>query len=310
MGDVQIKGVGPNRLAGMTTEFFHRFGGATLQEGILEATWGEIVSHVLPYGSARTYGLLDTSMTVPVKFPRTDGPTQIARVLILREPKLRPAHFFRAVFFKPDDTTRLPHDTQRTRRAIRRIGHAMACQGLIAPETLANIPSIEQGLIKLFVRHAQQIATARAKRLMHGSLTSSNVGMDGSWLDFGSISALSDYGRIIIPRGAPDFLREEALFFNTAENLIFYLRKYFPRFAEESELTATQLFTVMQKEIKRTFSCELIKLSGFSESQLKTFPRELAHNFASVLQTIQQSGNSMPFTILSTNNDDLPTMPH
>lgn len=310
MEDVQIKGVGPNQLAGATTEFFHRFGGATLQEGILEATWGEIVSYVLPYGSIRTYGLLDTSTTVPVKFPRTDGPTQIARVLILREPKLRPAHFFRAVFFKPDYTTGLVHDTERTRRAIQRIDHAMACQGLIASETSASISSIEQGLVNLFVRHAQQIAVARAKRLMHGSLTSSNVGMDGSWLDFGSISALSDYGRIIIPRGAPDFLREEALFFNTAENLIFYLRKYFPRFAGESELTAAQLFSVMQKEIERTFTRELIKLSGFSESQINTLSRELTHNFTGVLRTIQRSGNLTPFTILSTDNDELPTMPY
>lgn len=310
MEDVQIKGVGPNQLAGATTEFFHRFGGATLQEGILEATWGEIVSQVLPYGSARTFGLLDTSTTVPVKFPRTDGPTQIARVLILREPKLRPAHFFRAVFFKPNDATGLLHDTERTRRAIQRIDHALACHDLIALENSVNISSIEQGLVNLFVRHAHQIGAARAKRLMHGSLTSSNVGMDGSWLDFGSISALNDYGRIIIPRGAPDFLREEALFFNTAENLIFYLRKYFPRFAGESELTAAQLFTVMQKEIQRKFSRELIKLSGFSESQLKTLPRDITHNFAEVLQTIQRCGNLTPFTILSVDNDKIPTMPH
>ena len=52
-GDIQIKGVGRNILAGKNSEFLRSHGGVTLSEAIREPLWGEICHHVLPLGLCR-----------------------------------------------------------------------------------------------------------------------------------------------------------------------------------------------------------------------------------------------------------------
>jgi hypothetical protein len=309
LDDVQIKGIGANRLAGLTTDYFHSYGGASLHEGVLEAIWGEVTSDVLPFGGVRSFALVDIDMRVPVKFPKTGHPSHTKQVLILRECVVRPAHFMRAVLFLPKTEDFLCHDTHRTKEAVKNIINSLRSVNILFGDLTDDIKYIDDALWEIFRRYARQIASARARRIMHGSLTDSNVALDGRWLDFGSISTVGDFGRIIIPRGAPDFLLEEASFINIADSLVFYLSKYYPNFKSKTSLTSGILFNSMVKNINEYFKEELLKLCGFTVDMLKNISTKKKSALYDTLNSIRKAGNSQPFTILSHDNDYVPVMP-
>src|SRR6201999_699159 len=100
------------------------------------------------------------------------------------------------------------------------------------------------------------------KRLMHGSLTASNIGFDGSWLDFGSMSAVSDYGRLILPRGAPDFLNEERTIYQALRDLVFYINKYIDAGARSKPLAADKYCSVLKDALSAHEDLEFEKLTG------------------------------------------------
>ena len=65
---MQIKGVGANILgSNKQTDFFHSYGGASLQEGIRDSLWGEVCNVALPYGGVRVAGLVGTGTVIPPK---------------------------------------------------------------------------------------------------------------------------------------------------------------------------------------------------------------------------------------------------
>ena len=99
-GGVQVKGIGKNALAGSGTNFFHAYGGATLNEAILEAIWGEVCHLALPFGGVRALGILGTGTRVPLRYPKAGEDTTTARALLVRESPLRPAHYMRAIFLR------------------------------------------------------------------------------------------------------------------------------------------------------------------------------------------------------------------
>src|SRR5690348_8288649 len=64
-GLVQIKGIGKTPLVGVkSTEAEHSYGGASLQEAVREALWGEICHIALPFGAVRSFGIIETGTHV------------------------------------------------------------------------------------------------------------------------------------------------------------------------------------------------------------------------------------------------------
>ncbi len=61
--------------------------------------------------------------------------------------------------------------------------------------------SLDNALDKMINRLACQIAASRVKGIPHGSLTSSNVSVDGRFLDFGTITAVPDFGNYVLANG-------------------------------------------------------------------------------------------------------------
>jgi hypothetical protein len=168
---MQIKGVGANDLAGnKSTDYFHAYGGASLQEGIRDALWGEICHIALPYGGVRVHGLIGTGTKVKLAYPRPGKNAFTPRTLIVREPAIRPAHYMRAIFHSPKaEMSQYVSDVERTRNAILSLPEALsrALRKTVPQESVCD--HVEADLHEMFDRFAAQIATARAKRLMHGA---------------------------------------------------------------------------------------------------------------------------------------------
>jgi len=296
----QLKGIGPNPLVGRDQPYFHAYGGATLEECLLEALWSRVVAQVLPHGAVATYGVLTMGTQVRRKFPRTNHATHSARALAVREPTWRWGHAMRSTWFRPStDTISFTWDVQRTRAAIQALANT-------APTPLETLNDVKQWVQSALSRQAQQIAAARAKRLMHGSLTPSNLSWSGAWLDFaGGISTVSDYGRVILPRGAPDFLHEENVLLEALPDFCFHLHKYLPAARGLVDATA-ELQTHLRTGIRDLLGRRLLELSGWRlPDRLEPPDCALARQLVKHLG----SGSQIPFTILQSDNDAPQVMP-
>jgi hypothetical protein len=283
----------------------------------LEAIWGEITNLALPYGGARCQGIIGTGIEVPRKFPRTGERATTPGALTVRQPMLRAGHFMRSIYIDSRcDTMSGSIDAKRTEWAIKKLyqdpmksfGYG-GSEGL-TPTTKNSIgySAIDNWLSELLQRFAFQLAAARAKRIMHGSFTGSNTSIAGSWLDFGSISRVSDYGRLLLPRGAPDFMHEEDLFKGEFVDLCYYLSKYapagLPRFID-----AVQHWKQFNNMLASRLQTEFVALLGIPAGMQTALPRNALSRLFTIMNTLMLAGNSEPLAILSHDNDYVPTMP-
>ena len=302
-GTFQIKGIGRNLLAGAATDFFHSYGGASLNEGIVEAIWGEVLHAALPYGAVRIYGLIGTGTRVPLLIPKEGCDPTTARALIVRQSALRPAHYMRSIYYDPiTEMHTAPKDAVRTRAAVGSIAIALASLYESDLETNSAANSGEQlnaYIQQMFARCAAQIACARAKRIMHGSLIASNFALDGRWLDFSTSSAMSDYGRILISPGTPDFMHEEQTLQRTVFDLNFYLRKYV---SKSIALKLDEPGVVWKEFISQFNLCletEFLKLTGIPIECILKITRAKRSDLYRVMKAIIASGNSTSYSILT-----------
>jgi hypothetical protein len=307
VGGLQIKGIGANQLAGEGTDYFHSYGGMGLAEGILEAIWGEVLAAALPYGASRTKFIIGLPDFAPVRYPVTGGPKKTRRILTGRNPILRPAHFMRAVGFHSCAALGMSMDAERTKKAL------IALPNLnVELEAALRVggsleATYQQTLTDFLDRLAAQIATARALRIMHGSITESNVGMNGEWLDFTSASALSGYGRIILPRGAPNFLNEEDLIRKGLFDLCFYVNKFV--FGGRLVVDAKSLDSFFMSTLRSNMRRQWVKLTGMLDADLDAVPAELHDRVAKAISAVALHGATSSFTILSADNNERIEMP-
>lgn len=308
--NVQIKGIGKNCLAGNNTDFFHSYGGASLNEAIVEAIWGELFQQALPYGAVRCYGLLTTGTRVPLLKPKTGQDPTTTRALIIRQACLRIAHFMRAIYYRPQgEMLAAESDTQRTRAAILQIGSAFKTIYGDAPNNPLDVDYLNHCLSEMLHRMACQIAAARAKRIMHGSLIASNTSMDGRWLDFGTVSTLPDYGQFFISPSMPDFLHEELSVRDTLFDLRFYLGKYLPQSLGHALFSAEHLWSDFNTNLAARLRIEFLKLTGIPETQLENIPTDIQNAVYGNLQRIMRSSNGIRFTLLHNDPETRPQLP-
>lgn len=227
-GPWQVKGIGLNPLAGVDNDGrFLRQGTATLAECVLEMLWSEIFHHALPYGSTRVRAVIATGAPGPADA----APHDRVLALSVREAAWRPAHFQRAVYFRPAAGLEraIPSDTERVRAAIARLPALLSAMvdasGAGSVET-GPLGRLATGLAEMTRRFAEQMAAAAAKRLMHGTLTASNICLDGRWIDFSTASALPGYAARIMR--FPNILQEYKLLKEPLAELRYYIGKYYP----------------------------------------------------------------------------------
>jgi hypothetical protein len=185
-GDLQVKGIGPNLLLGRGSDEAHSNGHLSLGDAIYEALWSEILNEVLPYGGERVLAVLRPFSTRP--------PQASDRALLVREPEIRPAHFERAIHFKPirDAAWHREADVQRVARLAPHLAGYLPKPGSCSADqwrTLSDEQRFHYGLGELARRFAVQCAFGRSHLMAHGC-TSSNISIEGKLLDFTSVITL------------------------------------------------------------------------------------------------------------------------
>ena len=172
VGRYQIKGVGQNPLAGGTSNLLHTYGGLSAVDALYETIYANVLQNVLPLGVARIHGVILTGPTAAFNIGRAEERAWGA--LMVRDTALRPAHFLRAASYTPPDALAHPmySDVGRVR---------MVNRGLL--QTCGSVNAVIQFLGGFLMRSANQFAFARVARIMHASVSPSNMCYDGRWID-------------------------------------------------------------------------------------------------------------------------------
>ncbi|REG60960.1 hypothetical protein B0G80_3785 [Paraburkholderia sp. BL6669N2] len=185
-GNLQVKGVGPNLLLGSGSDDAHSNGRLSRGDAIYEALWGEILNEALPYGGEKVIAVLR---------PFSAGPPRASdRALLVREPNVRPAHFERAIHFKPlhDVAWHREADVERVASLAPRLAAYLPKPEKCPEDEWQNLPDEQRfhyGLGELARRSAVQLAFGRSHLMSHGC-TSSNISIEGKLLDFTSVMTL------------------------------------------------------------------------------------------------------------------------
>ncbi|HWW72353.1 MAG TPA: hypothetical protein VN089_20635 [Duganella sp.] len=309
---LSIKGIGQNALVGSSTstDFFHSYGGASLNEGIAETVWGEVANLALPFGGVRVLGLIDTGTRVPLMLAPEDIDPTTKRALIIRHATPRAAHFMRAVYYSPSALMkRAVSDTERTRAAIGAIGETFNALYGGAPVDKLDPDYLNECLLQTFQRYAAQIAAARSKRIMHSAITDSNMTLDGSWLDFATATTVYDYGRIYAAPFSPDFTQEGANMNQIITDLLFYLKKYLPNNRGARILNPQQLIGHYRRYFNQRLAAEFIKLFGASEQRTERIDTQVVQMLYATLCDIRDAGNHLVHTVWSDDPGDRHEMP-
>lgn len=223
--DLQVKGIGANLLLGCDSDEAHSNGHLSLVDAIYEAAWSEILEEVVPFGVQRVVAVLKMGEQAHI-----DGG---ARALLVRRPEIRPAHFERAIYFKPirDASWHREADVRRVRNSIRHLGEILPRPAVIAEQQWRGMTDKERfaaGLGEFARRVAAQLAYMRSRFMAHGC-TSSNVSIDGRLLDFTSVMSLLSFGAeslLDLKAIWNKALREHLPIIKSISSICFYANKY------------------------------------------------------------------------------------
>ncbi|WP_333002904.1 protein adenylyltransferase SelO family protein [Vibrio coralliilyticus] len=226
-GNFQVKGIGRNPLISQNISESHSHGKLFIDEAISEAIWGEICHKHLPYGAIRTLAIIKTN--TKHAFTYQDGTPNKHCALAIREMSVRPAHFERCTFFWPEESYSFlrDNDANRVRKAVPYLSKLL---GGMEDTPLGEV------LNELINRLASQVAASRVKGIPHGSLTSSNISIDGRFLDFGTITAVPDFGNYVLANGVGAVWDDHELIESWLENLFDTVNHY-----SKGELTPNQI---------------------------------------------------------------------
>lgn len=271
-GEFQVKGIGRTPLVGRDVIEKYSSGMITVRDAALEAAYGEISHSILPFGGIRSLAILGTNTLI-----KQHNGKLAPRGLLVREATLRPAHFERAVYFRPRShflAGRHPHDSDRTAAAIHRLPGILQRVLLAGQTGFQNVSELLiAGLTSFAERLASQVAAAQAKRLMHGSMTSSNLALDGRWLDFGSTTCLplDNFGA-----DSPylPFWCEADTVLRSLNEILFFVQKYIPEFRPVS----SHAFNVISGHYLTRLSTESrfrqLLLTGVPQPVLRLMPTQ------------------------------------
>lgn len=161
----QVKGIGRTVLAHEERDVWHSYGGLTAIEAVYEAAMSLVCSNILPCGAIKHVGVISTGEESAFYYDLT--PTQGA--LLVRRSALRPAHLLRNAWYKNRD---LLSDNARTK---------FSCQNFY--NILGGEKTLQSTLHNFVLNCANQSALSFLIRFFHGSISPSNISIDGRWLD-------------------------------------------------------------------------------------------------------------------------------
>ena len=252
LGAFQVKGIGATPLVGDIDNWSYSHGCLWLEEAIREAICGEIADQEFPHAAVPVIAIIDTGLAYPFDDERIGE----RRALLVRPLAFRPAHLERAALFSAGDDTRLAQilDVKRVKDAVRiftsadQAGNELGIAVKDAKELVENI--------------ARQIAFGQVHRLFHGGYYSSNLGINGELLDFGSFRSLPDWEKSLAMDHAPPFGEEIRLLTQIIESLVFHLNKY--RVDPGFHLDKVGLIELANATIESEFTSDVLSLWGLN----------------------------------------------
>ncbi|MBR8252240.1 hypothetical protein [Burkholderia ambifaria] len=250
----QVKGVGANLLLGGGSDEAHSNGHLSITDAFYEAVWSEIFDHVTPYGASRVMAILTME-----RHQCGDGSR---RGLLIRMPDIRPAHFLRAIYFKPlrDAGWHRAADVRRVSESIPYLSEVLPRPDTISDiewTSLSNIERFHAGMGEFARRAACQLAYMRSRFMAHGC-TASNMLIDGRIIDFTAVATALAYQatslselKVLWNRMS----REHFPILKTISSISFYANKYW---VKNNDIAANVLSHAF-KSFVREFDIQLTR---------------------------------------------------
>ena len=179
-GGYNAKGIGKTPLVSESVDMEHKTGKLSLAEALREAIISELCHSELPYGAIPILAIIDTGFT----YRAAPGEAEERCAIVVRPNFIRPAHFERSIFFG-DSGTPASHQYGDARRVAE------------ATQTLARSTSLYPDVGEIFSRFARQLGAARAYRLWQGRFLTSNLSIDGAYVDFGAFRSVPSWRKRI-----------------------------------------------------------------------------------------------------------------
>jgi hypothetical protein len=211
-GGLQIKGVGRTELVGNSVPLSHASGGAYFEECVRETIFSRVLDHDFPHGAVPTLALVDTAMDI--RWPEPIYPPLERQVLMVRPLFARPAHFERAIGFISSDPRVGCVDTFRVMQSFVNANSVLGCDGLL------------KMFMECFIKIIHQVVYGYVHRIWHGSITSSNISIDGRLLDFGATSAVTAWRRYATADGFVGLDDMWASIVRAVRSVSYYVKRY------------------------------------------------------------------------------------
>jgi hypothetical protein len=211
VGAFQVKGCGVTPLAARHQKMEYSDGCCSLEEGVREAVYGEIIAAEFPRGVVPVIAILDTGLPMPHSAEGLAG----RRALVVRPAAVRAAHAERAPLFKYPVYGPAPQavdDAVRTRQVVRAwLNHS---GGAVAALRTYGLAAVEQ------------LVSGQIERLFSGGFFSSNVSIHGDLLDFGNTHVLPNWTNARVLAHVVGFGDELLMVRKTLRSLAHYFAKY------------------------------------------------------------------------------------
>ena len=256
-GKFQIKGTGPNPLAGHASKW-HSYGSLSLIDAAYEAIYSTVLDGVLPRGCAKVHGVIHTSLTGALNLlgwgTKNIELLPTSGALLVREQTMRPAHFMHAELFASREPG-IVREPMRIRAVHRRLR-----------KHFDTTNQFVQFLGEVILSSAKQFAFARAARIAHGGISPSNICLDGRWIDLSEARFLSGGKNF---RGAPVSFYDEPQVIAEAVTQIMYV---FGK-CNTLHLNTAPLLDYFQNAFDGSFAYYTLSMLGLPSASLSDIAR-------------------------------------
>ncbi len=264
MGQVQIKGIGTTPLHKGNHGGKHD-GRAGFHEAIKEVIWGNLLNNELPFGANRVVALVDTGLKKQNGEPH---------VLIVREDPLRAGHFVIRTYH--------PDSADKARVLGNLINLPKAIPGVRSPNTIfsqyftestsSQFKELALTVEEWLDRLSQQIARNYVRKMFHGATSESNININGEFIDYGTASTNSGYGKISFLSHIESFGEFSEVNSLWGEGLT---KRFFLGLSRKQINRATTislnkiLRKIWDKKFQEAMSKEFLLILGFPKGKLK-----------------------------------------
>jgi hypothetical protein len=156
----------------------------------------------------------------------------------------------------------------------------------------AKEEALDRFITNFVAKFAQQIARMRAMRVIHGSVSPSNIALSGEVLDFGMSTSVASYGNLVTARGNPSVWQQQLPVLDGLAVLLTCLVNH--GFLTEDEKTemGTRINKVYRSSFMSALQTDFLRLSGFLAEELTVLSEaeknQLFHFFISVASDRQE----------------------